>query len=100
VERALTAGVLARVDAPAMQPAETAKSEGPEALAFAWNLGALNRSGRLDLNQRLLDPKSARTVSQEMPGLARIRNQLEFRRKRLPCLRRIQPGFADRLVHR
>ena len=57
VDRALTFGEPARVNAPVMQDAEPWKSEGPEAFAFAKNLGAFELSGRLDLNQRPLAPQ-------------------------------------------
>ena len=51
--------------APVAQPAETAKGEGPEAFAFARNLGAFELSGRLDLNQRPLAPQAS-----ALPGCA------------------------------
>jgi len=65
VDRALTFGEPARVNAPAMQGADSAKSEGPEAIAFARNLGAFELSGRLDLNQRPLAPQAS-----ALPGCA------------------------------
>ena len=65
VDRALTFGVPVRVNAPVMQGAEMAKNEGPEAAAFARNLGAFHESGRLDLNQRPLAPQAS-----ALPGCA------------------------------
>ena len=65
VERALTFAEPPRVNAPVMQAVETAKSEGPEAPAFARNLGAFELSGRLDLNQRPLAPQAS-----ALPGCA------------------------------
>ena len=53
------------VNAPVMQGAEMAQNEGPEAAAFARNLGAFHESGRLDLNQRPLAPQAS-----ALPGCA------------------------------
>jgi integrase len=65
VERVLTLAKSSRINAPAMQGGESAKSEGPEAIAFARNLGAFELSGRLDLNQRPLAPQAS-----ALPGCA------------------------------
>ena len=65
VERALTFAEPPRVNAPVMQAVEMAKSEGPEAPAFARNLRAFELSGRLDLNQRPLAPQAS-----ALPGCA------------------------------
>jgi len=56
VERALSFGAE-RVNAPVMQAPKNPKGEGPEAFAFARNLGAFKESGRRDLNQRPLAPQ-------------------------------------------
>ena len=51
--------------APVARPPESSESEGPEAPAFARNLGAFELSGRLDLNQRPLAPQAS-----ALPGCA------------------------------
>jgi hypothetical protein len=64
VERALSFAP-AVVNATSMQGAGAGKSEGPEAAAFAWNLGAFVESGRQDLNLRPLAPQAS-----ALPGCA------------------------------
>ena len=73
VERALSFGAE-RVNAPVMQGAKNPKGEGPEAFAFARNLGAFKESGRLDLNQRPLAPQ---VLSLSVQGLVQVRKLLE-----------------------
>jgi integrase len=51
--------------APVLRLIEGGKEEGPEAAAFARNLGAFHESGRLDLNQRPLAPQAS-----ALPGCA------------------------------
>ena len=56
---------LERRGAPVARRREDRKVEGPEAVAFARNLGAFGVSGRLDLNQRPLAPQAS-----ALPGCA------------------------------
>jgi excisionase family DNA binding protein len=78
VDRALTFGVPVRVNAPVMQGAEMAKNEGPEASAFARNLGAFHESGRLDLNQRPLAPQACPNCESNNAGSGKCSQSGEF----------------------
>ena len=98
VERALTFSEAAEVHAPAMQPPENPKSEGPDAFAFARNVGAFRWSGRLDLNQRPLAPQRRSLNVQSVVRSRKPLQRLAMTRVAIPRFRRVSPDFAEVLL--
>jgi hypothetical protein len=98
VERALTFAEPPRVHAPVMLAIEMAKSEGPEAPAFARNLGAFELSGRLDLNQRPLAPQRRSLSVQVVVRGRKALQRLATARMGIPRFRHFSPDFAELLL--
>jgi excisionase family DNA binding protein len=74
------------------QTASRQKDEGPEAAAFARNLGAFLKSGRLDLNQRPLAPQSRLDCkSQVVESCNDSQSPANFE----PARSMLSPGFAE-----
>jgi len=66
--------------APVARTNATPGNEGPQAFAFARNLGAFRWSGRLDLNQRPLAPQRRFRAAHRMPLGAPARKGSKIRR--------------------
>jgi len=81
-----------------MQGNESWKTEGPEAFAFAKNLGAFELSGRLDLNQRPLEPQRRSRSVQGMVRGRKTSQRLAMARAGILRFRQVSPDFAELLL--